>query len=530
MATHDIISSLSLPNINLWEVVSAALLLSAAYTAYIAFDSQRPYPNIPLVGGEGGASASKTRFARDALGVLQGAWDQSKDKVCQIFADSGPRILLPPRFVDEIRNESNLSFTEFIRREFLSDYQAFGGIHGLFRDSVFQETVRIKLTQALPRLTVGLSNEAKLSLDELFPATDEWTVTKDPLYTTVVRLVSRLSAFAFLGVPLCRNETWLHISAQYTVDFMTAAVAIRRWPRVLRPLVYLFHPILVPEIGALKKSQREAYGIIEPEVNRRRLERKKAEKKGGGKVEKPLDSLQWLDEVAAAKGSNVDTVLGQLALTMAAIHTTSAALTNVMFDIVAVPGLADELREEIVSVMGDAGGEAGTPWQKTTLYKLRLLDSVMKESQRFNPPSVISMKRVALAPHTLSDGTYVPRGASLGVPVLAMMDPERYPNPETFEPRRFANLRQQPGQENGWQYVTTSLDMFAFGHGTHACPGRFFASNEIKIALVHMLMGWEWAFEEEGAKRPKTRMRADQMLPDGGVRMLCKKRVPEVML
>lgn len=353
---------------------------------------------------------------------------------------------------------------------------------------------------------------------------------KDPLYATVVRLVSRLSAFAFLGSPLCRNETWQRISAQYTVDVMNAVVAFRRWPRVIRPLVYVFHSILVPEIGQLQRCQKEAYGIIEPELRRRRIERKKAEEMGAKKIEKPLDSLQWLDETAAAKNSNVDTVMGQLGLTVAAIHTTSAALTNVMFDIVAVPGLANELREEIVRVMGDGGGEVGTPWQKTTLYKLRLMDSVMKESQRFNPPSVISMKRVALAPHTLSDGTYVPRGASIGVPVLGMMDPSRYQDPETFDPYRFVKLREQPGQENGWQYVTTSRDMFAFGHGAHACPGRFFASNEIKIALVHLLMGWDWAFEEEGAGRPKTKMRADQMLPDGAVRLVCRKREQEVAL
>lgn len=338
-----------------------------------------------------------------------------------------------------------------------------------------------------------------------------------------MRLVSRLTAFTFLGAPLCRNEAWQRISAQYTVDLMTAVVAFRRWPRLIQPLVYLIHPVLVPEIGRLQRCQKEAYSIIEPELKRRRAERSE-----GGRKEKALNALEWLDETAAAKGDGaMDTVLGQLGLTVAAIHTTSAALTNLMFDVVAETGLADELRAEIVNVLGGAEGE---PWRKTSLYKLRLMDSVMKESQRFNPPSVISMKRVALAPHTLSDGTKVPRGATLGVSVLGMMDPERFAEPERFDARRFVRLRERPGQENGWQYVTTSRDMFAFGHGTHACPGRFFASNEIKIALVHLLMGWEWRFEGEGAERPKTRMRADQMLPDGSVRLVCRKRVPEVML
>ena len=32
-----------------------------------------------------------------------------------------------------------------------------------------------------------------------------------------------------------------------------------------------------------------------------------------------------------------------------------------------------------------------------------------------------------------------------------------------------------------------------FGYGEHACPGRFFASNEIKIALAHLLLKYDWS-------------------------------------
>jgi cytochrome P450 len=30
-----------------------------------------------------------------------------------------------------------------------------------------------------------------------------------------------------------------------------------------------------------------------------------------------------------------------------------------------------------------------------------------------------------------------------------------------------------------------------FGHGIHACPGRFFASNEIKVVLIELLQNWD---------------------------------------
>lgn len=79
MTIQESIPFLSLPVTSTWELLAAALLLSTTYASYVVLTSQRPYPNIPLVGGEGGVSASKTRFARDAKSVLQRAWEQVRD-------------------------------------------------------------------------------------------------------------------------------------------------------------------------------------------------------------------------------------------------------------------------------------------------------------------------------------------------------------------------------------------------------------------------------------------------------------------
>jgi gliotoxin biosynthesis cytochrome P450 monooxygenase len=48
------------------------------------------------------------------------------------------------------------------------------------------------------------------------------------------------------------------------------------------------------------------------------------------------------------------------------------------------------------------------------------------------------------------------------------------------------------GKENLHQFVTTSLESLNFGHGNHACPGRFFASNEIKVVLIELLRRWDF--------------------------------------
>jgi cytochrome P450 len=41
-----------------------------------------------------------------------------------------------------------------------------------------------------------------------------------------------------------------------------------------------------------------------------------------------------------------------------------------------------------------------------------------------------------------------------------------------------------------------------FGHGEHACPGRFFASNEMKIALCVLLLKYDLRFVPGEARPP----------------------------
>lgn len=62
-----------------------------------------------------------------------------------------------------------------------------------------------------------------------------------------------------------------------------------------------------------------------------------------------------------------------------------------------------------------------------------------------------------------------------------------------------------------------------FGHGRYACPGRFFASNIMKIILTELLMRYEFKFVE-GQTRPEN-LNADEFLyahPDS--KLLVRKR------
>ncbi|KAF8190946.1 hypothetical protein K438DRAFT_1591431, partial [Mycena galopus ATCC 62051] len=50
--------------------------------------------------------------------------------------------------------------------------------------------------------------------------------------------------------------------------------------------------------------------------------------------------------------------------------------------------------------------------------------------------------------------------------------------------------------------VTTSPNHVVYGHGRHACPGRFFATLQLKTALAHILINYDVKAETEGVRPP----------------------------
>lgn len=72
-----------------------------------------------------------------------------------------------------------------------------------------------------------------------------------------------------------------------------------------------------------------------------------------------------------------------------------------------------------------------------------------------------------------------------------------YPDAGTYDGYRFYNIRQDPGLEHKANLVATTGDHMGFGHGKHACPGRFFAANEAKVVLSHMLLKYDWKLVDE---------------------------------
>ena len=138
------------------------------------------------------------------------------------------------------------------------------------------------------------------------------------------------------------------------------------------------------------------------------------------------------------------------------------------------------------------------------------------------------MRRVATADVKLSDGTYIPKDTFLSVSSERMWDSEIYPNPLEFDGYRFLKLREVPGHETSAQVVSPSPEHMGFGFGRHACPGRFFAINEVKIALCHILLKYEFKLVDGSV--PLVRRNGFSLNSDPTMKLMIRRRQEEIAL
>lgn len=72
-------------------------------------------------------------------------------------------------------------------------------------------------------------------------------------------------------------------------------------------------------------------------------------------------------------------------------------------------------------------------------------------------------------------------------------DEDRYPNPEKFDPSRFLTPEGKLNPD-----VPEPIE--AFGHGRRLCPGRYFATDAVWLAMANILAAFvlEKPVDEQG--------------------------------
>ncbi|OTA94990.1 hypothetical protein M434DRAFT_20535 [Hypoxylon sp. CO27-5] len=468
-------------------------LIAATLFGIVFYSHSKTKSNVPLINPkhlfEFSDNRAKQYFIKNSKSMIEGQFAKTPNKPFRVISDTGVATVLPPCLADEIRNDPRLNFGGFTKKAAPGRVPGFEGFRDAFHDNPLIHEITIRdLTKELDKVTEPVSEEADLALSDLFGDDGNWHAL--PLTSTIFSLITRTMARVFLGPELCRNNEWHAITKKYSTDVYQASFALRNWHPALHFIVHWF---LTPCQNARADVQR-ARDIIAPVLAQRREYRKQAK---ADKLDVPEynDAMEWIER--AANGKPYDAAITQLTLSVVAVHNTTDLFSQVLIDLARNQDMLEPLRDEIKTVIKNHG------WNKTALYHMKLLDSVIKESQRMKPMLLAAMRRVALSDVTLSDGTTLPKGDMIAVSTHNLRDPNLYPEPDKWDGRRFLRIRETvPGKENASQLVTTTPEHLGFGHGYNACPGRFFAANEMKIIFVHLLLKYDWRLAPDTDPKP----------------------------
>lgn len=418
--------------------------------------------------------------------------------------------MVPAKLVGELKSlpENVLSATEAVSEALMSRYTKFCPER---HQDLLATLVRTRLTQNLARLIPQLKEEVEYITATEFPECKEWTPVKFQPFA--LRCIARTSGRAFVGPSICRQEQWMGISINFAVHIFLSLVKLQFFPAWLRPL----GQYLVSDLGKLRKDETEAKEMLIPIIEERLRD---MDCPG---YEKPDDLIQWLlDSLPEGEKRDYQAQAElQLILSAASIHTTNNLLVDCVYDLAANPEFAEELRQEAIAVLeGNDNGWA----RKDSMSKLKKLDSFMKEVQRLSG-NVTSFIRKVVKPIDLSDGTHLPAGTKVLAPQCGISHDERYfPDPDRFDALRFYQMRQRSEDDmNRHQFTSINDTNMNFGAGKHACPGRFFAGNEIKMILAYFLINYDIKLKK-GESRPKGMMLMMSKTPDPNAEILFRRR------
>ncbi|KAJ4481987.1 cytochrome P450 [Lentinula aciculospora] len=467
---------------------------------------------IPTVGSSGFFSShlSARKFKTHAREIVQEGYKRYPGQAFKVpLPDRWEIIVSGKKMMEDIKKASDLELSligavaEIMQSEYTLGQPA-------TIDAYHIEVVRTSLTRNLGAKFADLQDEIKAAFaDEIHAKETEWMQV--PMLYTMMKIVSRSSSRYFVGLPLCRDPDYIKLNIDFTVDAFKGSQILQCYPAILKPLVRQF---LTDVPACFKRATKHLEPII--------MERLQKEKEYGSSTwpDKPNDLISWLlDEAQGERRKNIvyNIVSRVLVINFAAIHTTSMSLTNTLFHLAVNLHLAQPLREEVESTVAELG------WTKAAMGKMWKLDSFLKETQRLTGSSVLSMSRLALKDFTFSNGTVIPAGTIVNVVAHGLHhDNAHYEDPETLNAFRFFDMR---GEDENIKHQMVGIDpSFAlFGGGRHMCPGRFFAVNELKALVAHVLVTYDIKFENDG-KYPEPDWIGANCCPNRSAMVMFRKR------
>lgn len=367
----------------------------------------------------------------------------------------------------------------------------------IVRDTVHGRVIRQELTRDLDQFCNAIMEEIENAL-ELNWDTDTTQWKEVVLYDTMLDVVGRISNRVLVGTPLCRNKEYLRHSYSFARNVVITASLLNLCPPILRPIIA--NLVMFTDLWHYWGIAKFIYPVIKERI---------ATFQTGidFPTSKHNDYVQWALRDAFKHDDPLETKPHMIAkrltvLSFAAIQSSVITITNVLFDIASAPDcvhIQQCLRDEVRDVTLQ---NHGREWTRANLSNMTHIDSALRESMRlwgFISRGVMKTV-VAAGGIILPSGERLPRGSKVGVTAYAIHhDEDVYPKPFKYDAFRFSRTKHDPSAPQYYRketirppsMVTSSETFMAFSHGRHACPGRFFAANQLKLLLAAIVSKYD---------------------------------------
>ncbi|KAI1803205.1 cytochrome P450 [Daldinia bambusicola] len=474
--------------------------------------SRNRFKGLPRVGIDPGLfglglQAAKDEFYNRGQQLLEQGYEQYKDTPYIIQTCDNERLVVPDKFIEELKNlpENRISFKEELLDRFMGKYTKLDAVRGT---TIHRDIVRHQLTKNIANLLPQMKEEAELALKNVLSQCNSKDFTPVKASSLIFAPIGQMTSRRVIDDPaISRDPVWLETIMGFTASVAIFSMTMRRISPTLRPIAQY-----TLQCGRkLRADIAQVTKFLTPVIQARQ-QQSNGEKKFDNLDDQPKDFVRWLSEAAEGQDARPDAIaLKILFLIVSSMHTSAITAIHIFYDICAHPEFMEELRAEAIEEIGANG------WTETSLLRLRKMESFLKESGRTNSAGVVSFQRLVLSPIRLSNGFTIPAGTHICAASDARSrDPALYEAPLEFRPLRFYAPPGKAGAEIDTANLFSSVaagDSW-FGAGRQACPGRWYASAQIKLVLCLLLINYEFKFPEGQNERPKNWVKDEKTGPD----------------
>lgn len=154
-----------------------------------------------------------------------------------------------------------------------------------------------------------------------------------------------------------------------------------------------------------------------------------------------------------------------------------------MTELIRHPDKMSKAKAQLRAVVGDK-----TLIEDSDISRLPYLQAVIKESFRLHPPVPLAFVR-SLDQDTEIGGYCIPKGTLMMCNIWSMSrDPSVWPNPESFEPERFLDMKTDSEGH--------SFPVVGFGAGKRVCPAKPLAQRMLHTMVGALIHNFDWEFAE----------------------------------